>query len=518
MKRVVALALLLGSALSAKPAEAAWQKAESRHFVIYADDNPDHLAEFATRLEKFDAALRTVFGTDDSGAVASRRVTIFVLDDEGDVAHLYGRGGSDVAGFYDARSSGSVAFVPRDRKTDKWDLNGQQVLLHEYAHHFMFEHWSETPAPAWFIEGFAEFNATAVFDKDGTVTLGAVPLYRGWQLLNPTLPTRKMLQARVYDLQGNDRPTLYARGWLLTHYLITRPENMKLYVAYLEALNNGKTPIDAATAAFGDIGKLDQQLAAYTRQQLRGFVIPAEQLKIAPIHVEALSAGAEAIMPALIKTTRGVDDKNAGKVAEFARKLGAPYPDDPAVLNELAEAELDADNSEASLAAATKAASLDPQSIHARIYQGRAAMRLAASAKTTDPARWRQVRQYFIAANRIDPDNAEALQLYYSSFAASGTEPTKNAEDALLRAYEITPFDLGTRMTAAMVLLHRHDAAHARTVLATVAYNPHAGNLGKAASLIMDALDKDGPDAALALFSPATDDATKKDGAGPDKS
>jgi hypothetical protein len=111
------------------------------------------------------------------------------------------------------------------------------------------------------------------------------------------------------------------------------------------------------------------------------------------------------------------------------------------------------------------------------------------------------VRQYFIAANKIDPENAEALQLYFSSFVASGTQPTKNAQDAVLHAYDIAPFDLGLRMTAVTVLLNRNETARARSILATVAYDPHAGSLAKFASTLLDALDKDGAAGVLALFA-----------------
>ena len=58
---------MLGAAALAlaAPASAAWQKTSSAHFVIYADESPDKLREFATRLEKFDKAVRHVRGMTD---------------------------------------------------------------------------------------------------------------------------------------------------------------------------------------------------------------------------------------------------------------------------------------------------------------------------------------------------------------------------------------------------------------------------------------------------------------------
>ena len=42
----------------------------------------------------------------------------------------------NVAGFYQPRVSGSVAFSGRMRASDRADM-GQVVLFHEYAHHFL---------------------------------------------------------------------------------------------------------------------------------------------------------------------------------------------------------------------------------------------------------------------------------------------------------------------------------------------------------------------------------------------
>ena len=39
------------TAATAAPAAAAWHQAQSKHFIIYADESPRELAEFATRLE-----------------------------------------------------------------------------------------------------------------------------------------------------------------------------------------------------------------------------------------------------------------------------------------------------------------------------------------------------------------------------------------------------------------------------------------------------------------------------------
>lgn len=118
-----------------------------------------------------------------------------------------------------------------------------------------------------------------------------------------------------------------------------------------------------------------------------------------------------------------------------------------------------------------------------------------------DPARWTAVRRSFLAANKIDLENAEALFLFYESFLAARQTPTKNAQDALAYAYELAPFDPGLRMTAAGMFLTQGNAAIARVALGPVAFSPHGGALAALASATIDVLDKSGPKAALAFMT-----------------
>jgi len=482
-------------------AHADWQVALSNHFRIYVDMKPEKVRAFAEQLERFDAGLRVLFGIHDDDLFESRRVTVYLLDDVGDIHSLFGKGGGNVAGFYKPLASGSVAFVPRDAGNgEPWQINAQQVLLHEYAHHFTFLHWPQGASPAWFVEGFAEFAETAKFEKDGAITFGAPPVFRASRIIDPTLSLKQVLSARVQDLHDADRSSLYARGWLLTHYLLLSNDRQGQINAYINALHDGKPPLEAAEQAFGDLKKLDQQLGRYLQIRLQGYTVRASAIEPGPVEVAPLSPAAAAVMPAVIRSKRGPKKEDAAQVADLAHKLAAPYPDDPAALNELAEADFDAGNFAQAFAEANHAAALDASSVQARIYQGMAAMRMARQEIATDPARWQQIRNYFIAANRLDNNNAQALLLYHSSFPAAREVPSANAQNALLRAHEIAPFDLGLSMNAATVLLHRNDLPGARAILAGLASNPHAGSLSESASAVLRALDKDGAVGALALL------------------
>lgn len=482
---------------AATPAAAAWQEASSKHFVVYSDDSPERVAAFTTKLEKFDKAVRVLRGLPDPAVSPEARVFVYVVPGVSAVGRL--AGSSNVAGFYIPRASQSVAFVPR-RSTDD-DLNALTILLHEYTHHLMFSTWGGAVFPAWMVEGFAEFHATARFKPDGSVLLGAPPQYRAYGIFDyQRLPATKLLTSRADLSDPLQTQIFYGRAWLLTHYLSMDAERRKQLSAYIVALNKGVPAADAAKL-LGDARQLDRQLNAYGgRSTTAVFALPADKLAIEPVRVRALSPGAAAVMPARIASVRGVDAKTAPGVAALARRAAAPYPNDPAAQNVLAEAEHDAGEWDASEAAAARALAADPRSIHALMYAGLARAGALRAAKSTDPAKWAAVRGWFSRANRLDPEYAWPLEMFYQASLESGRAPSDNAQDGLLYAHALAPFDADLGFMSAYVLLKRDRAGEAETVLKPIAYNPHGGAQAEAATAFLTAIRDKGAAGALALM------------------
>ncbi len=493
--------------LAAAPANADWHEARSSHFVVYSDDKPQRVLEFTTRLERFDRALRSLFKVPAERESSSRQLTVYVVDDTSEVARLMGKGGRGTAGFYLPRATGALAFVPR---RSGGDLSAEVVLLHEYAHHFMYTTWPNMAVPAWFSEGFAEFAATALFNKDGSVTIGSPPLYRVGEILDPSMWLKRIMTSNVETLPIYLKSQIYGRGWLLTHYLLLSSENRHLFSGYIDALNSGKSQTEAATA-FGDLMALDKTLDRYATSRLSALMLKPEMLAIGKVSVAPLSPGAAAVMPALILSDRGVNAETAPAVYALAAKLAAPFPNDPFAQNVLAEAAFDAKDLAVATAAADRALAADPQSIHALIYRGRIAMRQAALDQSNAKGQWSGARKYFLAANKLDTENAEPLFLYFQTFVAAGEAPTKNAQAALAYAYELVPFDPNMRLSAATLFLQQGNGPAARQALKPIAYSAHGGPLRSFAEKVMTTLDQDGSAAALALMKtpqsdPQTDD------------
>ena len=467
-----ALALALPGA-----ARAEWHEAKSKHFVIYSDGSQDELRKFATKVEKFDAAVRVVRKMADPPLGDHGRLTVYVLRDAAAVARMYG-GRSGVAGFYSPRASGSIAFVHRESSSGtpeeyrKFELNADTVFFHEYFHHMMLSD-AHVPLPRWVVEGFAEFFATATVESDGSVLFGRAANHRSSGLYSiPDVSLEEMLGNSFGKLSDEGTHELYARSWLLTHYLYGSVERRGQLDRYLAGIQAGKPAIVSAREAFGDLKLLDRELNKYlSSKNLAGHLVPAAQVGNPAIEVRRMTASEAEIMPVRMRSDRGVDEKAAAAVVKQARAVAAKYPNDAFVQGVLAEAEHDVGDYAAAIAAADRALVANPKDVQALIYKGRSLMRQGkADPKATD---WSKVRSLFARANRIEPEFAEPLMLYYETYGAEGIKAPETAIKGLLYAVLLAPGDQGLRMSAVVELIERNRLEEAKTVFVPIAYDPH---------------------------------------------
>ncbi len=490
--------------LSSTAAQADWYRASSKHFVVYSDDSERDVRDYTTQLEQFDQAIRRWHVAPENPRGESARVTVFVLPDQAAVGKLAGR--SSVAGFYRPSAGESVAFAPRAGTDGSGDLGARAVLFHEYAHHWMLTNWTDAALPPWFVEGFAELHATAMF-RGNKIIFGAVPLYRRYSIgqMN-AMPMDRLLKFDVGKLDPIETDALYSHGWALTHYLTFDPVGRKQLAAYIGALNSGKAGNPAKL--IGDGRTMDMQLSQYVRRkQLPSAAFDVDTLAIGMIDVRKLSAAEAATVPAMILSKRGVNAGSASKALDLARRVAAPYPADAFAQNELAEAEFDACNVEKKAdagcftraeAAADRAIAADPKSVHALTYKGMAQVGALEKAKVTDAARWKAARQWFLTANKVDTEAPQPLIAYYDSFVDAGEPATKNAQAGLLYAYALAPYDSDLRIKATRVYLMQGNVAAARVAISPIAYNIESRTRADYAKKTLAMIDTGDAKAALA--------------------
>lgn len=496
------LALLLLALPTA--ARADWYEASTPHFIVYADRDPEKLKDYATNLERLDRAIRLMVGQADTEIGKAARVTVFTVETEADVQKLLPS--VKLAGFFVSRASGSIAVVPK-QKAGSGDLAHSpfQVLLHEYAHYLMFSLVPNTVYPTWVSEGFAEFNATAKFGKDGSVTLGEPPLYRGISIMSGNnMPIEKLLTSNSITLNPVEMNDFYARAWLLMHYLrIGAPKRNGQLGAYMAALNAGKPSLEAARTAFGDLKQLDNELEVYKKKSMPISTLGGAQLTIGPVTVRKLSPGAAATVEIQARSKLAVlstERKDMLNLYAEAQRAAAPYPNDPDAQLVLAGAALDAGDYAAAEAAADRVLAADPKAVRAYTYKATARMAVARKAGDMRPETWDGVRSLLSAANRIDPRDPVPLSLYYRSYLQQHATPPEIAKDGLDSAFMMAPFDTGLRLSTVAMYLSERNGPAARQLLGPLAYDPHGrGPVGLARKLIerIDAGDLDGALAAM---------------------
>lgn len=472
--RIFGVVFALWLLVSAGTANAEWHEASSDHFLVIADQNEKDVREFAERLERFHSAMQYILQRDDPKPSPSNRVTIYVVRSAVQVQRLAGDKSGWLQGFYQPRAGGSVAFTSRVESDGAVVSRSEQTLLHEYAHHVMHG-VSEWATPRWLGEGFAEFFSTARFDRKGGVGLGLPAHHRAMELhYAKNVPIEALLDADTYGKsKTKSYDEFYGRSWLLYHYLQLSGKRPGQLGKYRVALANGSSEMEAAISAFGDLKELDKELGAYLKQSRISFLdIPADKLSTGAIETRKMREAEAAIMPVILESKRGVNDEMAKALLPRAQAVAAKYPADPAVLAALAEAEHDAGNFAAAVAAADKAIVGAPTLVNAHVQKIYALARIAQDADDPE-AGWKAVRKSVTALNKLEPDHPIPLIYYYRSLQGSGKEITELAAHGLERALQLAPYDQGVRWQLVQQLVDEKAYGNAYRTLMPLANDPH---------------------------------------------
>ena len=459
--RLIATLFAALAVMIAAPASAAdWYRAETQHFIVYAEDSETATKEFAQDLERLDEVLRilTGVGPDDGSLPESAKVTVFRFGETKDMATLAGARGSGIGGFFIGRASGSVAFVPkqqnkrrgrsRQRDIDRaMMLEPKSTLFHEYVHYFMFQH-SDAPYPLWYSEGFAELFSNVEFFDDHFV-IGEVPTARSYSLSTIPIDLEKTFDPpakRDRDTTGRT----YAHGWLIASHLNLNPERRGQMGKYMEAIGQGKSRMEAAEYAFGDLEVLRKELEEFRKGAARILKVPYATQADPAVEIRPLNEAQAARMETMIIVKRGVEDDEAQGVANKARSLVSRYPNSPDVLLTAMEAEFRARNYGEAESLAQRVLEVDPDSTEAAMYYADAALRQS----YTDPSKLEEARSRFAAANRMENDHAYPLYGYYLTFLFDEDEEVSDtAKAALESAFRYAPFDDTVRRTLVHMLL-----------------------------------------------------------------
>lgn len=478
-------AVLLGVLACASPAQARWLRAESERFIVYSDGNEPQLRRFVQELESFDRLLRVRLGL-PMDEIPLRKLPIYLVSSRSALAKVNPNAPEELVGFYSAAEEDIFGLAVRDTQVD--------VLKHEYAHHFMSQNFS-FPYPGWFIEGFAEYYATAEFARD-RVNVGKYNENRSYWLMNGTwVPMRELLATRAMQ-SSRHRETYYPLAWLLTHWFMSTTDGPSHLAAYLADVGAGGDPVEAMQRATGlTPDELQRTLRRYmaNRMQYRQMRTTFETVEVV---VTPLPRSADDLLLLNQRLKMGVPEDQREATAGEVRRAAARHPDDPLALLALGHAELhfgDPAKAEAPLA---RLLELQPDHVEALQFMAQIKMAAADELEDFDAAlRMKGVAQSLLArAHAVDDLNYTTLLLIAENRAGTPGYPTDNDVSVLAQAFTLAP-QLGTaRINLAQVLMHKDRNSEAARLLEPMVNDPH-NRSEHARVLLQRALGLEGDDA-----------------------
>jgi hypothetical protein len=479
----------------AAPAHAEWLKAETTHFVIYGDTSRGEIERYAKKLERFDSLLRSYYPIRVDHE--SPRLDIVLANGGRDMNSIEPGISSNIAGFYTPDSGRIFAVVNTRSEMD------DEVIFHEYAHHFMFQ-MTSVAYPSWFVEGFAEYYAQSDV-RPGKLEIGGVSAGRMNSLnvgANEWAPTEDVLRWRVSRTGRFRAFDYYAQSWALTHYMLSDPERTRKLGQYLALVGNGTDVTPALQTSFE---RTPAQLQDDLRRYLSGavnFFSPQIQLPDAEVTVTPMPASWNRLVwldfrldedafksrePASDATPdqkRRIEQNNR-EGEEQQRSLihdaiaaADQYPGDRMGMLVKARAQRLAGTPAEAFDTLEPLLTADSHDSIALRLAGEILLEMAG--KETDPAvktgMMRKTMGYLSRALDADPlDFRTYLALDDSRKTAPGY-PNDNDLSTLQVAAALAPQSSDTRLRAARAYMAHGLPAMAILMLTPVANNPHAGS------------------------------------------
>jgi len=472
MSRWIASLLLALLCLAGSPAQAReWVRAELPGIVLYSDGYPHELQRWALRLRLFDAFLRQTFAIRFTEVEAGSPLTVYLLDEGDDVERLTGR--ENLQGLYSPSIEGSFLIASRAPGYDKETLSGQMVLFHEYAHHFMYRHFTSA-WPAWYREGFAEYASTVTFDADWTAKVGQPNWPRLKHLDGKPMPLETILTAKVDDFKPGEKARFYAWSWKLVYMLSTSPDDWHRLQRYLRLTSSATDPAQAARAAFGDVQALETRLQTLIPDPRAGQTVTLAGLQKQDVAVSALDAAASRLVDLRLDRMAGDDGKRA---LAALRAFAADYPGNAEGHTELALALMDTDLPQAR-EQARMAMSLAPDDLRARAIWASIAMRQAKADPASTAADWDKLRSMLARGMSAETRDPMALAMLFRSYIMEPRPAPPGAHVAMARALALQPESYEVRSLAVYSLAMSGRIADARRVAEVLASDPHSGDVG----------------------------------------
>lgn len=248
------------------PAHAEWVKVRTENFFVISEKGKKHAIKFARELEDFRRFIVAMNGGRKIGRIP--RLPVYMTRDDRKYKKL--TGSKKTAGMFKDGNNGPFAIMYNKKKRGRFDLDGLQVILHEYIHHLNATS-RNVSFPLWYSEGIAEFIASSRPLPEG-MSLGAVLMSRLPALkFDKWYSAQELMQAKRVPKRGD---VFYAQSWLLTHMLHFHQDYRQGYNEFAAQILTGTKAADALGKVYNKtFDDVDAALEAYLKNGQLGYAV-----------------------------------------------------------------------------------------------------------------------------------------------------------------------------------------------------------------------------------------------------
>ena len=467
---ILALSAALAVCLAGAPAQAEWRRAVTDRFIIYSEGDEASLREQAERLHRFDRLIRAPFGV--SMDPPQRPLTVFLTSGRRGMEAFWPNVPRNAGGYYSATEHDIYATLPRQAD--------QGTLLHEYVHH-MTHHYFPGATPAWFTEGVADYYSTARISADETRVGYRDDARIATMNRLPWMPIEVLLTRRALSADRQSMASFYAQSWLLTHYLLSDPTRLRQLNAYLAAVRDGSSSLDAVQPAFGMTPQeLDAAMRRYRAGTMPYAVYPTPPSPPVEMRIETLPASADALFPLYVRLNYAQRGPDGPELLDRVRELAARWPDDRLARMTLAKAEYQLGEAAAAEAVLTRVLAADAADEEALRWMARLRMDAAGAAGEAGDVEGRdrlhrQARAFLGRAMNADPDDYRIYLALGRSRRTAAGYPDQNDLATWALAVQLAPQVGAVRWEAAEAFSRAGRNEEAVALLLPLANSPHGG-------------------------------------------
>jgi tetratricopeptide (TPR) repeat protein len=475
-----------------------WIRGESAHFIVYSDAAPADAQALIARLERFHSLLRHIAGQDTAPDTAGPKLEFYYVAHSDSLAIADPAPPPYAIGLYKSCEEGvqgygvDMYYRPEAKQAlERQPENEGQVYIQEaYARHFLMVNDSHR-TPAWFIDGFAHYLATARFDNSQAVLGMAPQAYADYlTAINGEVDYHLDYSDVLADVDHKSgtnaqdtasiRNEFGARAWILTHWIESTQENRAKFSAYLKAIDSGAKPAEALQTAFGlSPSRLDYTMWTYLKSRhvmamKMAFTVPTPP----DVAFETLPPSADKLLMWQSALKGCITPAYGAKLLPQIRDEAAKFPQSDLAQDTLDRAEILWGDPRRVLPALNRASLDEPGDFESQYLLGRAELAVAQASSGDEQAQaFKAAKQAFLRAADIDPNSAPNIYAYFRAQILSYDQPNEAATSAAILAWQLAPEVDTYALAAGLSYAHLGRTDDALHVLHTVADDPHGRSL-----------------------------------------